>query len=87
MEILNWDSILAPFIIITIFLSLIITMIFIYKKIKIWIFVLFVFLISLIIGINTSSLNYIPFNPYLSIFFILIQLTFLIIMTIKAYMR
>ena len=87
MEILNWDSILAPFIIITIFLSLIITMIFIYKKVRIWIFVLFIFLISLIIGINTSSLNYIPFNPYLSIFFILIQLTFLIIMTIKIYKR
>ncbi|GAH57233.1 unnamed protein product, partial [marine sediment metagenome] len=35
--------------------------------------ILIVFLFSLIIGINSMSLEYIPFNPYVSIFFILFQ--------------
>ena len=87
MDLLIMNDILKPIIIIVIFLSLIITMIFVYRIIKIWIFVLFIFLISLILGISTLSLNYIPFNPYTSTFFILTQLLFLIVKTIKVFKR
>ena len=87
MDLLSMNDILKPIIIIVIFLSLIITMIFVYRIIKIWIFVLFIFFISLILGLSTLSLDYIPFNPYVSTFFILIQLSFLIVKTIKVFKR
>ena len=87
MDLLTMNDILKPIIIIVIFFSLIITMIFVYRIIKIWIFVLFIFFISLILGLSTLSLDYIPFNPYVSTFFILIQLLFLIVKTIKVFKR
>ena len=85
MEILDINNVLLPFITIFILIISMIIMVYLYKKTKIWLVIFTIFFLSLIIGISLLSLDYIPFNPYLSIGFILFQFIFLILISIKVY--
>jgi len=62
-----------------------IIMVILYRKVRIWLVIFIMFLLSLLIGISLLLLDYIPFNPYLSIGFILFQFSFLILISIKLY--
>ena len=85
MEILDSNTILQPFIAIFILIILMVIMVSLYKKVKIWLVIFIMFILSLLIGIYSLSLDYIPFNPYLSIGFVLFQFIFLILISIKVY--
>ena len=88
MEILDWITVLQPFIALFILIILMIIMIImsiLYFKIKLYLPVLVIFLFSLIIGFNSMTYEYIPFNPYFSIFFILFQSTFFIEISLREY--
>jgi len=85
MEMPDWNSILQPFLGVFILIVLMIIMVVLYWKVRIWLAILIVFLFSLIIGINSLSLEYIPFNPYFSIFFILFQSSFFISISLEIY--
>ena len=85
MEILDWITVLEPFIALFILLFLMILMIISYKYIRIWLVILILFLFSLIIGINSLSYEYIPFNPYTSILFILFQSVFFLKISLEVY--
>lgn len=85
MEVIDWTIVLQPFLGVFVLIILMIIMIILYWKIRIWLAILIVFLFSLIIGINSLSLEYIPFNPYFSIFFILFQSSFFIMRSIEIY--
>ena len=85
MEILDWNTVLQPFLGVFVLLILMVIMVILYWKIRIWIAILIVFLFSLIIGVNSLTLEYIPFNPYFSIFFILFQSSFFIVRSIEIY--
>jgi len=85
MEVLNPNTILQPFLITFSLIILMIIMVYLYKKTKIWLVIFLMFLLSLLIGINIILLDYIPFNPYISIGFILFQFIFFILITIKMF--
>lgn len=85
MEVLDWNTVLQPFLGVFVLIILMIIMVILYKYIRIWLVILIVFLFSLIIGVNSLALEYIPFNPYLSIFFILFQSCFFIVISIETY--
>ena len=84
---INWNIALEPFLSILVLIVLMLIMIIIYKYIRIWLAILVLFLFSLIIGINSIGIENIPFNPYISIFFILFQSIFFILMGLKVYKR
>jgi len=85
MEILDWNAVLQPFIALFILIILMIIMVVLYLKVRIWLVILIVFLFSLIIGVYSLSFEYIPFNPWFSIFFILFQLGFFLQMSLEVY--
>lgn len=87
MEILDWSTVLEPFIALFILIILMIIMAILYLKIRLFLPILVVFLFSLIIGFNSISYEYIPFNPYFSIFFILFQSVFFIETSLQQYNR
>lgn len=82
---LNMTDILTPIFSLLFLIFLMILMIFIYMKVRIWLVILVLFLFSLIIGIYSLSLEYIPFNPYFSIFFILFQSVLFIKRSLEVY--
>ena len=84
---LDWHIVLEPFLSILILIVLMLIMVIIYRYIRIWLAILVLFLFSLIIGINSIGIENIPFNPYISIFFILFQSIFFILMSLKVYKR
>jgi len=75
MDVINWSDVLSPFLVIIILIILIGFMLFLYLKpfTYNYIIILIIFLFSLIIGIESMTYQYLPFNPYLSILFLLIQ--------------
>jgi len=85
MEVLDWNTILQPFIAIFILIILMIIMVILYKYVRIWLVVLVLFLFSLIIGIESISYEYIPFSPYISILFILFQSIFFLLVSLEVY--
>jgi len=87
LEILDWTMVLEPFIALFILIILMIIMTILYLKIRLFLPILVVFLFSLIIGFNSISYEFIPFNPYFSIFFILFQSIFFIETSLQQYSR
>jgi len=87
MEILDWGTVLEPFIALFILIILMIIMTILYLKIRLFLPILVVFLFSIIIGFDSMSYDYIPFNPYFSIFFILFQSVFFIETSLQQYNR
>jgi len=87
MGIIDWNNIMAPFLVIFILIILIILMLFLYLKPfdYNYLIILTIFLFSLIIGVESMGYEYIPFNPWLSIFFILIQTIIFFISSIKVF--
>ena len=85
MEILDWSTVLEPFIALFVLIILMILMLILYLKIRIFLAILLLFLFSLIIGINAMSYEFIPFNPYLSIFFMLFQSVFFLMTSLQLY--
>jgi len=78
MDVLDWSSVFNPFLVIFMLIILMIFMVIIYKYVKIWLMILVIFLFSIIIGINSMTIEGVPLNPYFSIFFILFQSVFFI---------
>lgn len=85
MSSLDWSTVFAPALNIFILVFLIALMLIAYYKIKRFIVVLFIFLFSIVIGILAISTAELPFNPYLPIFFILLQGIFFIMFTLEVY--
>jgi len=85
MEILDWNTVLQPFIALFILIILMIFMVILYKYVRIWVVILVLFLFSLIIGVYSLSYEYIPFNPYISILFILFQSIFFLVVSLEVY--
>lgn len=82
---LDWNVVFAPALNIFILVLFIALMLIAYYKIKRFIVVLFIFLFSLIIGVLAISTVELPFNPYLPIFFMLLQTIFFIMFTLEVY--
>lgn len=87
MEVIDWNTILQPFLGVFILIILMIIMVILYKYVRIWLVILVLFLFSLIIGIDSISYEYIPFNPYTSILFILFQSIFFLLISLEVYKR
>ena len=87
MNVLDWSDVLQPFIVIIVLILLIAFMLFLYLKPFDYNYsvILIVFLFSLIIGIESMTYEYLPFNPYLSIMFLLIQTIIFFISSLKVY--
>jgi len=87
MDIIDWNNLFEPFLVLFILIILILLMLFLYLKpfTYNYIIILVIFLFSLIIGIESLSYEYLPFNPYLSIMFLLIQTLIFFISSIKVY--
>jgi len=87
MDIVDWNDIIMPFLAIFILIILILLMLFLYLKpfTYNYLIILTVFLFSLIIGMESMSYQYLPFNPYFSILFLLIQTIIFLISSIKIY--
>lgn len=76
-------NILTPFLSIGVLLVLILFMGYCYMKLRNFAIYTVVFIFSIIFGVSSLELKYLPFTPYLQIFFILIQTTLYLIMTIE----
>ena len=87
MDTLDWNTVLQPFIALFILIILMIFMVILYKYVRIWVVILVLFLFSLIIGVYSLSYEYIPFNPYISILFILFQSIFFLIISLEVYKK
>ena len=87
MEIIDWITVLEPFIALFVLIILMILMIILYLKMRLFLPILVVFLFSLIIGFNSIGIEYIPLNPYFSIFFILFQSVVFIETSLQQYQR
>ena len=87
MELLDWNTVLQPFLAIFILIILLVIMLILYLKMRLFLPILVVFLFSLVIGMNSLTLEYIPFNPYVSIFFILFQSVIFIETSLQQYKR
>jgi len=87
MNVLDWSEVLQPFIVMIILILLIGFMFFLYLKpfTYNYLIILIVFLFSLIIGMESMTYEYLPFNPYLSIMFLLIQTIIFLISSFKLY--
>lgn len=84
---IDLNTAFQPFLAVFILIILLVIMLILYLKMRLFLPILVVFLFSLIIGINSMSLEYIPFNPYLSIFFILFQSVIFIETSLQQYKR
>jgi len=86
MNIIDWENILMPFLVIIILVLLMGFMLFLYLKPfpYNYLIILIVFLFSLIIGMESITYEYLPFNPYFSIFFLLTQTIIFLISSIKT---
>jgi len=84
---LDLNTAFQPFLAVFILVILLVIMIILYLKMRLFLPILVVFLFSLIIGINSMSLEYIPFNPYVSVFFILFQSVIFIETSLQQYKR
>ena len=78
---------LEPFLSIMILIILMFVMIVVYMKMRVWVLICALFLVSIIMGIMSLNNENIPFNPYISLFFILFQLIFFILITLKVIRR
>ena len=87
MDFLDLNTAFQPFLAIFILIILLTIMLILYLKMRLFLPILVVFLFSLIIGFNSISLEYIPFNPYVSIFFILFQSVIFIETSLQQYKR
>lgn len=81
------NIVFQPFLAVFILVILLVIMIILYLKMRLFLPILVIFLFSLVIGINSISLKYIPFNPFLSIFFILFQSVMFIETSLQQYKR
>lgn len=85
MELIDWYAIIQPFTIVIILIILMVLMIILYMKLRIFVVILTVFLFSIILGINAISFEFMPFNPYFSIFFILFQTIIFFLTSMKVF--
>lgn len=72
----NLESFITPIIDVGILLSLVLLMLVLYYKFRIFPIILLVALMSIIIGVSSISLQYNPFTPFFQIFFICFQVVF-----------
>lgn len=85
MDVTNWESVLMPFLVIFFLIIMMGLMIYLYMKARIFPIILIVFLFSLIFGMLSISYELLPFNPFISIFFILFQTIFFLITSIDMF--
>lgn len=84
---LNYTTWINPFIEFFFLMGLIITMIYMYRKMRIWVLILFIFLFSIIFGM-ISIMNFsVPFSPYIQIFFILFQTIVFFITSMEVFKK
>lgn len=79
---LDWSLVLIPFLSIFIIIVLLLLMLYLYLKARNFLIILVVYLFSLIIGISSLTTLYIPFTPFIQIFFILFQTVIFILTAI-----
>lgn len=84
-NIIDFSDMLTPFLALFFILFLIGIMTFCYLKMRVFLVILVIFLFSLIIGVMFMSYEFIPFTPYLQIFFIMYQSIILIVVSIELY--
>lgn len=82
MDVMDWESVLMPFLVIIFLIFLMGLMIFLYMKLRVFTVILTVFLFSLIFGMLSMSFEFLPFTPFISIFFMLFQTIFFLITTL-----
>lgn len=87
MDFLDLNKAFEPFLALFILVILLVIMLILYLKMRVFLPILVVFLFSLIIGFNSISIENIPLNPYLSIFFILFQSVIFIETSLQQYKR
>lgn len=87
LDMLDFNIILQPLLSVFMLVILMIIMVVIYIKVKIWLVILVLFLFSIIFGINAMTIESIPFNPYFSIFFILFQSCFFLLISLEVYKK
>ena len=85
MDILDWGSLFEPFLVLFVLIILMGLMILIYTKLRIWVISLVIFLFSLIFGMMSISYEFLPFTPYLSIFFLLFQTVFFLLISMEMF--
>lgn len=85
MNSLDWSYVFAPFINVFILIFFIGLMIFAVYKFRYFLVILTIFLFSLIIGIDSISINETPFTPYLQIFFMIFQTLIFIRFTFEVF--
>ena len=79
------DYLLTPIISFLILFILMIIMVFLYAKMRVFLPILVVFLFSLIIGIVSLGTPNFPFSPWFQVFFIMFQTIFFVLTSQKAY--
>jgi hypothetical protein len=70
---LNIDAWIIPFLEFFFLMILLLIMVYLYRKMRVWLLILTVFLFSLVFGMISIMSFAIPFSPYIQIFFMLFQ--------------
>lgn len=73
------DYLLTPFLVFIILFILMVIMVYLYSKMRVFLPILVVFLFSIAIGITSLSTPNFPFSPYFQTFFIMFQSIFFLL--------
>ncbi|MBA7496344.1 hypothetical protein ES702_06944 [subsurface metagenome] len=79
--------ILEPILAIFTLVILMVLMIFFYNKKRLYPVILVIYLFSLVIGMAAMEVGYMPFSPYLQIFFLLIQTVIFVLTSVDLYTK
>lgn len=85
MDYLDLNIAFEPFLAVFILLAVMVFMVIMYMKVRIFLVILMIYLFSIILGINSLALEHIPLNPYVSIFFLLFQSAFFLQTCLDTY--
>lgn len=85
--VLNTTGWIIPLIEFAVLMGLLVGNMYLYKKLRIWIFILSVFMFNLIFAILSIRSYVLPFTPYIQIFSILIQTLILLLTSLEVRKR
>jgi hypothetical protein len=84
---LNTDIWIIPFLEFGFIIFLMLTMIYCYKKMRIWVIMVLIYGFSLIFGMMSIMSFSVPFSPYIQMFFILFQTLLFITTSIEVFRK
>ena len=86
MDVVDWATVFSPMLSSMFVIVLIALMLIAYVRFRIFLVILTIFLFSLVIGMESITVNDMPFTPFIQIFFMLFQTIFFILTVFKTFL-